>query len=236
MVWALLILISVVLAVHWWFYKRSIQEYTFVAPSTLTTLGSLTELTPLSVEMGALPWRPAVADNAGWIVSTTKGDMSVSEWVKDPVDILNGDSLTSQMGLSTGLTEIDAARPWWWLPGIWDSNVGILGSGEVLGFNWISAERRWIGCSYGAPLTVWLVHSRYRPYLPTGDGYDPWSLTVAEAPWIGRVQYVEVVIKPGWALSVPAHWGFSVKSDGGEPSWWWQADQHSVISWLAKAR
>lgn len=234
MVWAVLILITVVLLVHWWFYRRSVQEYTFVAPSTLERRGELTstlsELTPVAVELGALPWRPTVAEQASWVVSTDGGDMPISEWMKRDADIRNGAALAEQMELSTGLTDIVEARPWWWLPGTWDSEVGVLRKGESLGFGWVGSERRWIGCSHGAPLTVWLVHSRYRPYLPTTDGYDPWSLTVADAPWIGRVQYVEVMVKPGWALGIPAHWGYAVKSEAN--SWWWHTDQHSVMSWM----
>jgi hypothetical protein len=247
MVWALLIFITAVVVVHWWIYRRSVQEYTFAAPATLRRKDELAavlaERTPVAVEIGVLPWRPTVAEKAGWMAAVAAQDgavvdMPVATWLKEPAGLVNGHDLAIQMDLGTGLGDIAAARSWWWLPGVWDSNVGIARAGEVVGFEWVGAERRWIGCSHGEPLTVWLVHSRYRPYLPTGGGYDPWALTVAEAPWIGRVQYIEVIVKPGWALGLPAHWGYAMRpaGTGAESSWWWTADQHSAMSWALAGR
>lgn len=243
--WALLVFVAVVAVVHWWVYQRSIQEYTFAAPATINRRDELaavlSERTPVAVEIGVLPWRPAVAEKAGWMAAAARDgvvvDMPVGEWLKEPSGLVNGHALAAQMELATGLGDIAAARSWWWLPGMWDPAVGLARAGEVVGFEWVGSERRWIGCSHGEPLTVWLVHSRYRPYLPTGGGYDPWSLTVAEAPWIGRVQYIEVIVKPGWALGLPAHWGYAMQpasSEGG--SWWWVADQHSAASWIVAGR
>jgi hypothetical protein len=243
--WALLVFVAVVAVVHWWVYQRSIQEYTFAAPATIDRRDELAsvlaERTPVAVEIGILPWRPAVAEKAGWMAAAARDgvvvDMPVGEWLKEPTGLVNGHALAAQMELATGLGDIAAARSWWWLPGMWDPAVGLARAGEVVGFEWVGSERRWIGCSHGEPLTVWLVHSRYRPYLPSGGGYDPWSLTVAEAPWIGRVQYIEVVVKPGWALGLPAHWGYAMRPASSEVgSWWWVADQHSAASWAVAGR
>lgn len=230
MMWALLLLLGVIVAVHWWEYKRGVQEYTFAQPATLDRRDELravvSEKTPLAVEVGALPWRPAVAEKANWGAGVPSGGgMDASR------------DLAAEMDLATGLADLDGGRAWWWLPGIHDAEVGILTMGTVQPFRWAGAERQWIGCSYGAPLTVWLVHSRYRRFLPDQRrDFDPWNLTVADAPWIGRVQFVEVLVKPGWALGLPAGWGAAIRpmdgvaEDGGR-SWWWRAAQHSVASW-----
>jgi len=231
MMWALLLLLGVIAAVHWWEYKRGVQEYTFAQPATLDRRDEmravLSEKTPLAVEVGLLPFRPAVAEKAAWGGSIPSGgDMPASS------------DLAKEMDLVTGVADLDGARAWWWLPGLHDAAVGILGIDAVLPFRWVGAERTWFGCSHGAPLTVWLVHSRYRRFLPDQRrDFDPWNLTVADTPWIGRVQFVEVLVKPGWALGIPAGWGAAVRpmagdaGDGGR-SWWWRADQHSVASWL----
>jgi hypothetical protein len=152
------------------------------------------------------------------------------------------------MEFEKGLAEINDSRPWWWLPGLSDVSVGYLTEGKVQGLQWISAERHWIGCSAGAPVTVWLVHSRYRRYLPVcSTGFvDPWSITATVNPWIGRVQFIEVRVKPGWCLGIPSHWGFAVRPETIKPesesakvrpegesaeSAVWNAEQHSALSW-----
>ena len=240
--WELLVLLLVVFGVHWWEYRSSVQEYTFAQPSTLDRHDELStvlqEKTPIAVEIGSLPWRPQVAEKAAWTVTVDSNgsemDMSVSQWLsrKTKGEIANAEALAEEMELANGLADIDAGRPWWWLPEMRDCNVSVLNTGEGLGLKWITAERHWIGCSHGTPLTLWLVHSRYRRYLPN-SAVNPWTLTVVEAPWIGRVQYIEVTIKPGWCIGLPAHWGFAVKAD--EESWMWSANQHSLVSFgLAK--
>lgn len=237
--WALLLLVFVIVGVHLFEYNRSIQEYTIAQPATLDRHDQLRSLlyekTPIPVEIGSLPWRPEVVAKSNWSVTVgpegSEVYMSASQWLteKERPALLNGPELAEEMEFSTGLSDLNESRAWWWLPGLRDVTVGILEKGAVLddGLSWISAERQWIGCSYGGPLTVWLVHSRYRRYLPT-DVENPWTLTVGEAPWIGRVQYIEVVVKPGWCLGLPAHWGYAVKSE--EEAWWWRSDQVSAAS------
>jgi hypothetical protein len=241
---AVLLFILAIVAVHWWEYRRTITEYTFAQPATLDKHSDLrsvlAEKTPMAVEIGALPWRPEVVDKSTWNVVVAGGEdgtnqleMSATQWLleKSRPTLMNGHGLAEEMGLTTGLADLDESRAWWWLPGMRDATVGILKEGEVSGLEWVSAERKWVGCSHGAPLTLWLVHSRYRRYLPSDGGADPWNLTVAEAPWIGRVQFVEVTVKPGWCIGLPAHWGFAIRSTAGPESWWWSACQDSPLSW-----
>ena len=238
MVWALLLLLGVVVAVHWFEYKRSIQEYTFAQPKTSTEIRDLIgEKTPIVAEIGALPWRASVADNAAWPVAISSGvEMPISEWLKmdgeGRQEIQNGTALAESMELTTGLSDIADGHKWWWVPGLRDVSVDILEPGQVVGLQWVDAERHWIGCSDGEPIMLWLVHSHYRKYLPTSEVTDPWTLTVSDAPWIGRVQYIEVIVRPGWCVGVPAHWGVACREAGEKAgrSWIWTADQHSVLS------
>ena len=159
----------------------------------------------------------------------------VAEW-KEGITIGNRAALALTIGLNTGLGELDEARALWWLPGFFDSRVDILPSDKVVPLHWVDAERHWIGCSSGAPITLWLVHSRYRRFLPTTDEpVDPWNLTVTTAPWIGRVQYIPVRIHPDWCIGIPTHWGVAIRSevtDDKKPSWIWTSNQHSPLSWL----
>lgn len=229
--WELLVLLAVIAAVHWWEYSTSVQEYTFAQPADHDDLGRvLQEKTPIALEIGSLPWRPEVAGKAMWTVDS----VPIQQWLADRAPIGDKAGLAEQMGLTTGLTDLDVGRPWWWLPELRDAQVDILQG--IVGLSWVSAERHWIGCSHGAPLTLWLTHSRYRKFLPgpgSGSGsVNPWALTVAEAPWIGRVQYIEVTVKPGWCIGLPAHWGFAIRtlSTENSESWIWSAEQHSMFS------
>ena len=238
MVWALLLLLGVVVAVHWFEYRRSVQEYTFAQPKILGEISDVIgEKTPIVVEVGVLPWRPEIATGARWNVSVEDGpDIPVSEWLTASPRPLpqNGSQLATEMGLEHGLIDVDDGRRWWWMSGLHDTNVGILDPGAALGLSWVDAERQWLGCTAGAPLVVWLVHSRYRRYLPDSkEPIDPWNLTVADTPWIGRVQYIEVRVRPGWCIGIPAHWGFAVRADDGDSggAWWWMTSQHSPLSW-----
>jgi hypothetical protein len=244
MVWTLFLLIGIVVAVaiHAYEYYSSIQEYNFTQPPKLDS-GVLQEKTPVVLEIGVLPWRPGPALPSWTVVTDDGSTLQVADWwsqAEKPV-IANGEELATEMDLATGLAELNDARPWWWTPGLSDVAVDYLAPGSFQGFQWISAERHWFGCSAGAPVTVWLVNSRYRRFLPD-VGVDPWAITVASNPWIGRVQYIEVRIKPGWCLGIPSHWGFAVRPEVVRPeaagpeqknagSAIWNASQHSVLSW-----
>lgn len=249
MIWALLIFLSVVFAVHWYDYTRTIEEYTFAQPSGIQDLCStlLNDKTPLVLEVGELPWRPEVVSSASWKVQTSDGsEIPIHQWNSrqkqnenvDVNEIVNQTELTSEMKLTTGLAEISETRPFWWLPGFQNTQVGVLSGQEKLGLSWVTAERRWIGCSAGSPIVLWLAHSRYKRFLPlieNGKEKDPWSLTVTDAPYIHKVQFVEVRVRPGWCIGIPAHWGVAVRRDSekekeSELSWWWIADQHSLLS------
>jgi hypothetical protein len=243
--WALLLLVAVITCVHWWEWSRVTQEYTF-AKATVGQEGlrdMMAEKIPVAMEIGELPWRPDVAAVSPWLAATMgAGDdggiveMPITEWIKERPALENQSDLATQMELPAGLAELDAGRGWWWLPGIRSCSVDLLRPGEIVGFDWTSAERSWIGCSHGGPLTLWLVHSKYRRYIPdptkAADPIDPWSLTVADAPWIGKVQFIEVVVKPGWCMGLPAHWGYALRCGSESEAWWWKGAQHSVLSYI----
>ena len=259
----IIVFMLVLVAVHWWEYRTSVQEYTFTQPATLDKHSELSSLlqekTPIAVEIGTLPWRPAVLEHAHWTIVTPDGGVRASEWLTSQKPIENGSEIAEELQFTTGLADLDSGRPWWWLPGLRGCTVDVLhhtgeqeqGQGaeqgadqgeskalnESIPLTWVTAERRWIGCTHGDPVTVWLVHSRYRRFLPETDSnanIHPWTLTVSEAPWIGRVQYVEVTVKPGWCLGLPAQWGFAATATTGD-SWIWIADQHSAASLVATA-
>ena len=222
MVWALLILLIIIGIVHWFDYSREVQEYIFAQSARLEDIQSvLSEKTPIVIEIGELPWRPEMVKIM---------DSSIQDWLNNPnrESAITDTDLVSSIGLEKGLADINDARSMWWIPGLQNITVDVLKPRAVIGLSWIIAERQWIGCSSGL-LTLWLVHSRYRRYLP--ENKDPWILTKETAPYISRVQYIEVVLKPGWCIGLPAHWGYSIRNDSTD-GWMWTAEQHSPMSYF----
>jgi len=229
MVWALLILLVIIGLVHWFDYSREVQEYIFTQSARLEDIQTvLPEKTPIVIEIGELPWRPEMAKIMDWSVTTDNGVQPIQNWLSNPKrESASMDTeLVTSIGLENGLSDINDARSMWWIPGLQNMAVDVLKPHEVIGLSWIIAERQWIGCSSGL-LTLWLVHSRYKRYLPVNK--DPWTLTKETAPYISRVQYIEVVLKPGWCIGIPAHWGYSIRNDSTD-GWVWTAEQHSPIS------
>jgi len=228
------------MAVHWWEYSRSVEEYTFAQPpqpgpkSELRAV--LSEKTPVVMEIGPLPWRPVVAEKAPWRIEPEKGQaVSVGVWLAEGPGrprLTNGANLALQMDLANGLKELNAGKAWWWLPSFQDYYVDILPVGGWTGLVWVTAERQWIGCSHGCPLKVWLAHSKFHSFIPE-KGVNPWTITVEECPWLARVQYIEVIVRPGWVLGLPAHWGWAAAPSEDAECWWWTASQHSPASLAA---
>jgi hypothetical protein len=230
MEWALLLFLLVILGVHWFDYNRAVKEYIFAQMLHNTDIGSVVgEKTPIMTEVTALPWRPEIAEKSSWTVTTMTGEsIPFTTWFDNRVEI-DTNLLAKDIELSTGLSEINEARSVWWLPDLYNISVDLLEPDEIMGLSWVTAERQWIGCSSGGPLVVWLVHSRYRNFLPNGQ-VDPWSLTSEKAPYLARVQYIEVRIQPGWVLGLPTHWGWAVRNIG-TTAWSWTAEQHSLLSY-----
>jgi hypothetical protein len=221
MLWGLLVFIAVLIVIQAWEYLSDVQEYRFAQPATLERHDELSRLLqekiPLAVEVGALPWRPEIAEASSWkVFADTDGS------------IQNPEELATEIELTTGLSDLNAGRPWWWVPELRTCRVNRLNASVIQPLTWVTAERTWVGCSSGAPVTVWLVHGRYRRFLKSASSINPWTVTVSELPWWGRVQFVEVTVKPGWCLGIPAHWGFATQST--ETSWIWTGDQHSMAS------
>lgn len=203
------VVLGLVLLAHVWNYERPVNAYTFARPNGLSGLnaGVLREKTPVAVEVGSL----------GSGLGTGTGS-------------------ELQVDFTPGLAELGDARPWWWLPGLWGAASGSLtGDGDCIGLSWVTAERQWIGCplTSTSPLSIWLVHSKYRRYLSDVEGMNPWTLTDSDVPLLSRVQFVEVVVRPGWALGIPAHWGWAARAQQPSTTPWWRVDQHSAVSLVA---
>lgn len=93
----------------------------------------------------------------------------------------------------------------------------------------------------GAPLQLWIAHEGAVPasVSQTLVGEDPWASQ--DIPWMNEVKFIEMKLRPGNALVLPAHWYFAARpllpvvSDQpimADGAWFWIAEFHTPISWL----
>ena len=86
---------------------------------------------------------------------------------------------------------------------------------------------------------VCLLLPKMIPYLPTNwKGMRVKSLTMEDTPLLGHIQYVEIKVRKGNALLLPAHILVDVSSDDADVNntlWMFQADIHHPISKLSKS-
>jgi hypothetical protein len=197
-------------------YLRSRTGETFAAQ----TKGMWTVLLFLLVLVGLNWWDYSTTVQEYTIAQPKHGD-EVANIIGDKTPIVV-EIPVAKDDVEVGLSDLESARRWWWLPDIHCHTEQV----TARGLTWVSAEREWVG-SIDGEKTVWLVHSRYRRFLPE-EAVDPWALTKETTPYIGRVQYIEVVLKPGWCIGVPAHWGYALRGSGLS----WTAEQHSPFSFV----
>jgi len=81
-----------------------------------------------------------------------------------------------------------------------------------------------------------LMHSGQKSRLPPGWLNLRWSeATVAHHPLWTQIQNIEVILRPGTVLLVPAHWLIAIEPlDEAKPIWWTRTDLHHPISKFAQ--
>jgi len=64
--------------------------------------------------------------------------------------------------------------------------------------------------------TISLVNKRSESFLPTSWKYKyTQNLTVNDTPLVGEVQFIDIVVRPGTMLAIPAHQIYSMKPKDG---------------------
>jgi len=84
--------------------------------------------------------------------------------------------------------------------------------------------------------TVSLVSKKTEQFLPAAWKYRyPRTLTINDAPLVGEIQYIDIVLRPGTMLCLPSHFIFSIEPDDAatfHSALWIEID--SPISTLTK--
>jgi hypothetical protein len=64
---------------------------------------------------------------------------------------------------------------------------------------------------------VSIMHEEAEPYLPEDwNGRQLRDFTIEDTPLLGHIDYMDIVVRPGTALVLPAHWTYCIapKDDG----------------------
>jgi len=204
-------------------------------------------------------WSKSRTAKFGWPVIVRDGNRkSRAAWstflsakVGAGKSILNGDVLADTSGLSDYASTIsnEIRRPFW-LPGSFavsglSANVIQPTAAAYVGLKKTTAEATcWI-CTDGPPMRIWLAHegaTKGGDWLPSNPlGRDPWGFKPEETPWISELKYIEIRLRPGNVLILPPHWWIALRSSEsegkhiGEGSWYWTAEFHSPISYVASS-
>ena len=218
--WEVILLVLVVWAILLFFYKQALTEFTIRQLEWTQRgeiLGLLRERAPLVIR-GLPPasfwttedlearaeWYADVpvfdgVDVASW-VQEAKGTRAVCPWK---------DAQAEEIGRATGIRvwEQKWVRPFviGRLEGLWTSTVEHSWAGRV-GMRKLYAVWTLIMPMEGA-ITVSILPSSVESVLPASwAGGFPAEWTARDTPFLSDVKYVDVVVRPGTGLLVPAHW------------------------------
>jgi len=179
-------------------------------------------------------WVVKVRDEQGRLYRTTW-----NQWLEDPQGVpetLNDLSTGAKLDSAIRNWGDDGFRRWFWFPTTTPEPCIVTNNG-ARGIDKTTAELTTIVSTDGAPLELWIAHEGAIPDNVADDirGKNPWVLTTKEIPWIGDVKYIEVKLRPGNAITIPAHWWYALKTEEGakDEAWYWTAESHTLPSLFA---
>ncbi len=240
-------------------YKGAVHEFQILqkdwAPN-ITWSQMLDENVPIVIrnvdpEWQGLTWNYKATAKKSWpiVVLTEDGEYlktTWSDWIQSAPGqptLQNGEELARVAKLPVDTWTDGGFSRWSWLaPKRMEAHM--LGPTEdtVLPVYKTTAVSTVIQSTDGAPLQIWLAHSGAVPNAVATDlaGNNPWTLSSEEIPWMDEVKFIEIKLRPGNALSIPAHWWIAARPMFGteaptkmaDGSWFWIAEFHSPISYL----
>lgn len=132
-----------------------------------------------------------------------------------------------------------------WLSQPSRTEVGVLGprNDSVRAAKKTTAITTLVQATDGAPLSIWLAHDGAVPAEVAKElrGKNPWQLKSEEIPWIDEVKFIEIKLRPGNALAIPAHWWWAARTQlpvvadkprMADGAWFWIAEFQTPVSWV----
>jgi hypothetical protein len=209
-------------------------------------------------------WTMSRTGNKHWpVLLQEKGSSIRTQWnnytntpiVKETIDKIhkkykNGERLAQSANLQEMIQEwrYNGLNKYTWIMGSYKTKGCMIPPIEnaIAGLSQVKADCLLLVCTDGCTMNVWLAHEGS---IPNGVekqmiGKNPWNLTSETVPWIVDVKYVEIRMKPGQAIVIPAHWYYAVKPElpivasnaiVGNGCWYYTTEFHTPISYLMSA-
>lgn len=262
MILELLLVFGVILGVCLVAYKGAVHEFQLVQKDWISNLNwssLLGEGVPLVVRNVAPEWmgywRFKSTARKSWHVQVKEGDRQFattwSEWIQSAPGqppFQNGRELANVAKIPAQTWMDGGFCRWSWLAP-WSVEAHVLGPTED---TFLPAYKTTAVCTVfqstdGAPLQIWLAHEGAVSSQVVNElrGKNPWNLRSSDVPWMEEVKFVEVKLRPGNALAIPAHWWVAARpmfaldaapTKMADGAWFWSAEFHSPISYFIPSR
>jgi hypothetical protein len=249
-----LLVILLILAFFVIAYKGAIHEFQILQKDWKPTIdwsSLLSEQLPLVIRNVEPTWlgswtRKATASKT-WPIQLRKDGLFKGRWNEwllrpgqPPLTPETLQEISAIVNVPLPLWEDGGFHRWSWIPAhLTRTTPQVLGPAVIRPVQKTTATTTLLQATDGAPLTIWLAHEGAIPakVVPALLQKDPWSLTAEAVPWISEVKFVEIRLRPGNAIAIPAHWYWAAKSQAtvgnmGDGSWFWTAEFQTPISWL----
>lgn len=195
------------------FYKQAIQEFRILQTE------SLEKAMPLIQERCPIVVLPSPQPQHLWtrIDCGHRPTLSAQVYNGTPLNKLlsyesvtlrpeSGEKLASQIGLPVWIQQTlvpTVQQSVWWGPTMSHRTEAMIGA---QGLRQTYAYSTLLMATEGA-LAVSLLNSASDSYLPIQwKGKRLSKLTRDDAPLLGQIQYIDVIVRPGSSLLIPAHW------------------------------
>ena len=258
MILGIVIVLLIVLGLTVVYYRGALYEFQILqkdySPS-MKWADFLSEQLPLVIRNIPKKWAGNWSEEVAmkpWMVTVGKGNgkgkdakksktISWREWLAYPSSpILNAKELGLKTKLDITIQHWEPLRRWYWIP-VGSPTPYVLSSNPhnlCIGLQKTTADATAIVSTSGSPLEVWVSHEGGIPssLTDTLTGKNPWIQSTNEIPGVENVKFIEILLRPGNVIVLPAHWWFAIRCHTHtKRSWFWTHEFHSPVSWIATA-
>lgn len=220
MFFEILLCCLLLLTIFVFFYRQAVHEFTILQVDSLEkAFASLSDLSPIVVypyETNLSVWTRKALKQQPALYKTLEASLEEKESV--PMSSGDATQLAERVGLDV-LTKKSLLEPFRESKKLgfayWTKTEALIGA---QGLRPTYAYTTFLQCSEGA-LSVQLVTEASDEFFPPDwRGKRLAKLTRDEAPLVGQIQFVDVILRPGSLLCIPPHWrvSYETKVEEGE--------------------
>ena len=195
------------------FYRQAIKEFRILQTEDLEKAqGLLHERSPIVVLPSPTPqqlWTRQDVQHRPTLGSQAFNGMALNDLLKQesvPLKADTGQLLADRIGLPVWVKQVLLPyfkQSQWWTSILWTKTEATIGA---QGLRQTYAYSTLLMATEGA-LAVSLLNEGSDAYLPAQwHGKRVSKLTRDDAPLLGQIQYIDVILRPGSALLIPTHW------------------------------